>query len=140
MTQKLVDFFNEHMDKTIFSSLGMTLEKLDGDETIVSLEIDDRHKQHRGLVHGGVYVVLAESAASLAGASLVKYPDESVVGIEINANHLKATREGKITARSKRIHQGKNTLVYEVYVENENEKLISAARCTLMVIKNINKI
>lgn len=140
MKETLKHFLDENIHKTIFSSLGIKLETLDGDETILSLNVDDRHRQHRGLVNGGVYVVLAESAASIAGASTVNYPEETVVGIEINANHVRACKEGKIYSKTKCLHKGKKTLVYEIYTKNEKDELLSVARCTLMVIKNIEKL
>jgi len=68
MMDKVQKLIKQRNEKTVFHCLGITLEKLDPDETIVSLTIDDRHRQHVGLVHGGIYVPMAESVASLAGA------------------------------------------------------------------------
>lgn len=127
--QELIDKTNR---RTVFHALGIAIQKLDADETIVSLNVDERHFQHVGLVHGGIYVLLAESAASLAAACTLTDEASSVVALEINANHLQSVTKGKLMAKSHALHQGKRTLVYEVHVVNEHNKLISIARCTLM--------
>lgn len=121
-------------ENTIFHALGIEIEKLDADETIVTLNIDKRHYQHVGLVHGGLYVLLAESAASIAGACTLEREGQSIVCIEINANHVHSTRKGTLRAASKCLHRGKKTLVYEVRVENGEQQLISMARATMMVL------
>lgn len=135
MSEHVLEFIKAHSDHTVFKALGIRVDKVDFDETIVSLEIDHRHKQHVGLVHGGVYVLLAESAASIAAACTLTNKDHSVVALEINANHLKSCQSGVLSARSKNLHKGRQTLVYEVCVEDGHNRLISIARCTLMVVK-----
>jgi 1,4-dihydroxy-2-naphthoyl-CoA hydrolase len=130
--QKIIEEGNDH---TIFKTLGLIIEKLDQDETIVSLKIDNRHYQPMGLVHGGVYVVMAESAASLAAACTLTQETSSVVGLEINANHVRSAKSGILRAYSRCLHHGRRTLVYEVRVQDSEESLISIARCTLMVIE-----
>lgn len=134
MSKAVADLIKSQGEKTVFNALGLCVEQIDADETIISLIIDDRHYQHLGLVHGGIYVLLAESAASIAAACTLTNPEHNVVAIEINANHLKSTREGSLRAHSKALHRGKKTLVYEVRVLDQSERLISVARCTLMVV------
>lgn len=134
MTKRIQDIIDKNNDRTVFKALGMVVDKLGPDETIVSLSIDERHYQHVGLVHGGVYVLLAESAASLAGACTLTNEDASIVALEINANHIKSVRHGLLRAFSHCLHQGRSTLVYEVRVMDGEKNLISIARCTLMVI------
>lgn len=134
MKEKLLRIVEETNNNTVFKALGIQIDKLDADESIVSMAIDHRHRQHVGLVHGGIYVLLSESAASMAGACAVD-DDSMVVGLEINANHIRSTVDGKLFATSKSIHRGKTTMVYEVKVTDEEKRLISISRCTLMVIK-----
>jgi 1,4-dihydroxy-2-naphthoyl-CoA hydrolase len=134
MKEELEKIVEKNNSKTVFYALGISLDKLDPDQSQVSLIIDDRHRQHMGIVHGGIYVLLAESAASMAGACALKEAGV-VVGLEINANHLRSTQEGRLIATSKSIHQGRSTMVYEVRIIDENNNLISISRCTLMVKK-----
>lgn len=130
----LEELIKKTNDRTVFGALGIEITKLDADETIVSMPVDYRHLQHAGLVHGGIYVLLAESAASLAAVCTLKNPNQSIVGLEINANHVRSARGDKLTARSKNIHMGKRTLVYEIRVQDSDGQLISISRCTLMVL------
>ena len=139
MNKQVAELIKTQHERTIFNALGIVVSKIDADETIVSLHIDERHRQHRGLVHGGVYVLLAESAASIAAACTLTHVQQSVVAIEINANHVRSSQQGILHARSKNLHKGRQTLVYEVRVEDENDKLISIARCTLMVVEKLEK-
>lgn len=120
---------------TIFNALGINFEKVSAQETLASLIIDERHLQPKRLVHGGVYVVLAESVASIAAMCTVDINKESVVALEINANHLRPALKGKLLACAKIIHMGKKTRVYESKVTND-DNLISISRCTLMVVAN----
>ena len=135
MREAVLAIIKANNERTVFNALGMEVTQVDADETIVSLTIDQRHFQHVGLVHGGIYVLLAESAASIAGACTLTSPDQTIVALEINANHVRSSRTGTLTATSKCLHRGKKTLVYEVRVEDGEQRLISMARCTLMVIE-----
>ena len=134
MSEGLVELIKTRHEHTVFKALGIEVSKVDADETIVALTIDERHLQHVGLVHGGVYVLLAESAASIAAACTLTDPTHHVVALEINANHVRSSRAGALIARSKSVHKGRQTLVYEVRVEDGDNRLVSIARCTLMVI------
>lgn len=123
-------------DNTVFKPLGIILEKIDSDETIVSINIDKRHLQPAGLVHGGIYVLLAETAASIAAICTIDPKVNGVVALEINANHVRSCKQGKIFAKSKLIYLGKKTRVYEIKITDQEEKLISISRCTIMVVNN----
>lgn len=134
MNEDLLHLIKTNNDNTVFKALGISIDKLHHDETVLSLSIDHRHLQHRGLVHGGIYVLLAESAASLAGVCALKDSNMTVVGIEINANHLKSSKAGILKAHSRNIHHGQRTLIYEIKIVNQDNKLISISRCTLMKV------
>jgi 1,4-dihydroxy-2-naphthoyl-CoA hydrolase len=132
MNEQFLRMIKLNNENTVFKALDISIEKLDSDETIVSLEVDKRHLQHMGIVHGGIYVLLAESAASLAGAYSLDDPNMTVVGLEINANHIKSISSGVIRAHSRNIHNGRRTMVYEIRIVDNDKNLISLSRCTLM--------
>lgn len=135
MSARIRSVIEESHDRTALKALGIIIDKLDSEETILSLTVDDRHRQHIGLVHGGIYVLLAESAASLAGACALQDDRSVVLGIEINANHVRSCAEGVIVARSKCLHRGHRTMVYEVRVVDGEDRLLSIARTTLLVTR-----
>jgi 1,4-dihydroxy-2-naphthoyl-CoA hydrolase len=123
-----------NLKNTIFDTLGINIIKADVFESILNINIDQKHYQHKNIVHGGVYALLAESAASVAAFSSLCDPNLNIVALEINANHLRASSSGILSAHAFCLHRGSRTLVYEIKIYNNN-KLVSVARCTLMIIE-----
>jgi uncharacterized protein (TIGR00369 family) len=121
--------------QTVHGALGIKVERVGAEETVVSVEVTPRLFQHGGIVHGGVFVLLAESAASIAAASSVDLTKSIVAGMEINANHLRPVTSGTLRARAKPIHVGRTTFVYGIEIETEDGKLASVSRCTLALRK-----
>ncbi len=100
-----------------------------------SMPVDERTTQPYGLMHGGIAVVLAETLGSTAGACVVDVAKYGVVGVEVNANHLKSVRSGIVTAVASPLHLGAKTQVWEMKIYNANEELVTASRLTLAVIE-----
>lgn len=121
-------------DHTVMEQLGIESVKLSPEAVILKMPVDSRHHQPYGILHGGVSVVLAESAASL-GAWLHCNPEkEYPVGLEINANHIRSKRSGVVTAVAKPLHKGRTTMVWEIQIQDEKEKLICVSRCTIAIL------
>ncbi|MDA0713353.1 MAG: PaaI family thioesterase [bacterium] len=133
---KRVNFIKEmeiRHKNTVLETLGITVEAYEP-EVVVSLLVDNRHLQHAGIVHGGIYVLLAETAASIAGALSINMLESDIFGMEINANHLKPAYAGeKISATAKIIHKGRTTMVVTVEIASSKGHLVSVGRCTLAV-------
>ena len=70
----------------------------------------------------------------MAGGLCVDHTREAVVGLEINANHLRAMREGVVTGTARAIHVGRSTQVWEIRIENEAGKPVCVSRITLAVV------
>ena len=87
------------------------------------------------MLHGGASVALAETVASVGAFELVDKEKEVVVGLEINANHIRAKKDGLVTAVGTVLHQGKTTMVWDIKIMDEEEKLKCISRCTIAVIK-----
>lgn len=121
-------------NNTLMKSLGIEMLKIDKDEVILSMPVDERTHQPAGFLHGGASVLLAETAASLAGFQNINQETHLVFGIEINANHIKSKREGTVTASATPVHLGKTTMVWNIHITDENNELISISRCTLGVV------
>ena len=98
------------------------------------MPVDARTRQPYGLLHGGASVALAETLGSMAGGLCVDNAREAVVGLEINANHLRAAREGIVTGTARALHVGRSTQVWEIRIENEAGKLVCVSRITLAVV------
>ncbi len=131
-----VDVMNSFSNNTMVAHLGIEFTEIGDDFLKARMPVDNRTHQPLGLLHGGASVVLAETLGSSAGSMCVTYPDEYVVGLEINANHIKSARSGWVTGITKPIHLGKKTHVWEIKIFNDNEELVCISRITLAVIQN----
>lgn len=113
--------------------LGIEMVEAGPERVTAAMSVTPDHHQPFGLMHGGVSVVLAESVASI-GAYLAAPAEHMAVGIEVNANHMRPVREGRLTATATPLHTGRTTHVWEVKIRDEAERLICASRCTLAIV------
>jgi uncharacterized protein (TIGR00369 family) len=120
------------LSETVLATLGIDLVEATGERVVLHLEVGPQVHQPYGYLHGGVSVLLAETAASV-GASIAAGPDKRVLGMEINANHMRTVRDGKVITVGTPIHQGRSTQVWAVEVRDEEDRLICISRCTLAV-------
>ena len=123
------------LTNTLLGSLGIEITDLQKGKVTATMPVDDRTRQPFGLLHGGASVALAETVASVGAFELVDKQNEVVVGLEINANHIKAKRDGYVTAIGTVLHHGKTTMVWDIKITDEEEKLICISRCTIAVVK-----
>lgn len=121
--------------KTMLDALGIEITKLEKGRVTATMPVDDRTRQPFGVLHGGASVALAETVASAGGYELVDKENEAVVGLEINANHIKGKKDGIVTAIGEVIHRGRTTMIWEIKIKDEQEQLICISRCTLAIIK-----
>ena len=123
------------ISKTLVGALGIEVVEV-GDGTVTAtMPVDERTRQPMGYLHGGASVALAETVASVGAYHLVNQETEFVVGLEINANHIKSKKDGIVTATGTAIHRGKATMVWEVKIVDEQNQLICLSRCTIAIIK-----
>lgn len=90
--------------------------------------------QPLGMLHGGASVVLAETLGSVA-ANFCVNEDSFCVGLDINANHIRSMREGKVIGRASPIHLGVSTQVWQINITDERERLVCSSRLTIAVQK-----
>ncbi|MFZ0390959.1 MAG: hotdog fold thioesterase, partial [Calditrichia bacterium] len=87
-----------------------------------------------GLLHGGASAALAETLGSVAGTLVLNSDDKFVVGVELNANHLRPMREGAVFGRVSPIHLGKTIQVWDIRIRNGQDKPVCISRLTLAVM------
>lgn len=114
--------------------LDIKITAISDDSVTGTMPVDKRTKQPFGLLHGGASVVLAESLGSIASSGVADLSRQAVVGIEINANHLKSATSGFVTGIAKPIHLGKRTHVWDIKITNEEGQLVCVSRFTAAVI------
>lgn len=120
-------------DKTLLGALGIELTQVSKQRVAATMPVDSRTHQPFGLLHGGASVALAETLASV-GAQMNVGEGEMVVGLEINANHLRGVRSGTVTGVATPVHIGRRTQVWSIDIRDENDKPVCLSRCTLAVI------
>lgn len=125
---------NPKWTRNLADTLGIDIVELTKERVVATMPVDERTRQPFGLLHGGASVALAETVASVAGTLNVDMERYYVVGLEINANHLRAKREGVVTGTATPIHVGRSTHVWEVRIVDEEQRPICISRCTLAVV------
>jgi 1,4-dihydroxy-2-naphthoyl-CoA hydrolase len=114
--------------------LGMEIIEMTPDRVVATMPVDDRTRQPFGILHGGASVALAETVASLGAVMNVDFEKATAVGLEINANHLRAKKDGLVRATATPFHVGRSTQVWDIRIVDEAERPICIARCTLAVV------
>lgn len=127
-------YINSLLEGTMCEHVGITIAEIGDDHLKATMPVDHRTRQHMGIVHGGASVVLAETAGSI-GANLSCDPAYFCVGLEINANHIRAGRPPLLSGTARPLHIGGSTMVWEIMILDAEERLVCASRLTLAVLK-----
>jgi 1,4-dihydroxy-2-naphthoyl-CoA hydrolase len=123
-----------HQGGTLLDALGIEGLEIGADFLRARMPVDHRTRQPFGLLHGGASVALAETLGSLGGWLTLPPEGGNTVGIEINANHVRAVREGWVIGTARPMHLGRSTQIWEIRIEDEAGRLVCIARLTLAVI------
>ncbi|RYF20561.1 MAG: hotdog fold thioesterase [Comamonadaceae bacterium] len=113
--------------------LGIEFTEIGDDFLRGRVPVDDRTKQPFGLLHGGVSVVLAETLGSV-GAFYSSPEGWYAVGLDINANHLRAAKEGWVTGTARPVHLGRTTQVWQIDMANDAGELTCVSRITMAML------
>lgn len=117
--------------KGIHELLDLSVVEATPERVVLSLPVTSKVHQPYGILHGGVSALLAESAASFGAA--LNAGGRPVVGIELNASHLRAVRDGTLTASATPLRVGRSVQMWEIVLTNDERGEICRARCTLAV-------
>ena len=113
--------------------LGITIETAEPDRVVLAMEVTPKVHQYIGIMNGGISLFLCETAASIGAVLNADLTKVSPVGVEINANHLRAVSRGIIRAEARPLYTGKTMTVWSVEITNDKGKLVCISRCTLML-------
>ncbi len=125
---------NAMQKNTLGERLDIRFEAFDESSLTASMVVDSRTHQPYGLLHGGASVVLAESLGSSASYLCIDASRFYCVGLEINANHLRGLRSGRVTAVARPLHVGRSTHVWDIRLSGEDGKLSCVSRLTVAVV------
>jgi uncharacterized protein (TIGR00369 family) len=125
---------NQMHTSGIVEHLGIKFESATKDRVVATMPVGKHNHQPSGILHGGVSVTLAETLASLGAFLNVDSNTHYVVGLEINANHIRAKREGMVIGEAIPLHKGRTTQIWEIKIRDEEDKLVCVSRCTMAVV------
>ncbi|WP_342619918.1 hotdog fold thioesterase [Rhodoferax sp. GW822-FHT02A01] len=128
-----VDILAQATADTAVTHLGIEFVEVGDDYIVGRVPVNAHTRQPYGLLHGGVSVVLAETLGS-CGAAYSCAPGQLVVGLDINANHLKGARSGWVTATARAVHIGRTTQVWQIDMCNDAGELSCVSRITMAVL------
>lgn len=119
--------------KTLINTIGIEITEIGEDFVRGTMPVDARTHQPYGILHGGASIALAETLGSYA-AMLSCDPQFRAVGIDINANHVRAVASGIVTGTARPLHVGRSTQVWEIRIEDETGRLVCISRLTTAVV------
>lgn len=126
-----------HVGTTV-SHLGIEFLEVGDNFMRARAPVDPRTRQPMGILHGGVSVLLAETLGSNCAAFAVPY-GTSVVGLDINANHIRSVREGWVNGISRPVHIGRTTHVWHIELTNDQGQITCVSRLTMAVLTSASR-
>jgi uncharacterized protein (TIGR00369 family) len=121
---------------TLMEHLGIEYLEIGSDYLKARMPVDSRTKQTAGILHGGASAALAETLGSVAASMCIDRSMKRIVGLEINANHIRPVTGGWVTGITTPIHVGNTTQIWEIRIYSEEDKLVCISRLT---VANISK-
>ncbi len=122
-----------HVD-TAVAHAGIEFLEVGDDFIRARVPVDRRTRQPYGRLHGGISVLLAEAIGS-CGAHFACPDGFMTVGLEINANHVRAAHEGWVTGLARPVHVGRSTQIWSIELRDEAGDLTCISRLTVAVLK-----
>lgn len=135
MDKKVITESQLRGEHSLVGHLGIEYIDLTPGNIVARMPVDHRTMQPFGRLHGGASVALAETIGSLGSYLLVKEEGKLAVGLEINANHIRAARQGWVTGTGKLLHRGRTTHIWEIRIEDEENQLVCISRFTVAIIE-----
>ena len=115
-------------------AFGISITKIDADSITGTLTVDHRHLRPGNIMNGGVSLVLIETIGSFSSYLKIDNQKQNSFGIQVNANHISIAKPGDVlTAKSVAVHLGKTTHIWDVNITNQNGKMVSSGRITMLV-------
>ena len=130
---KALQKLNDFQINTITDLLGIEITDFGPDYFCGKMPVDHRTVQPYGLLHGGASAVLAESLGSIAGGMQGNRDTQTVVGVEINCNHLRSARDGWVYGKATPVKIGRKIQVWNIEIKNDDGKMVAVSRLTLAV-------
>ncbi len=122
------------IEVNMLKHLDIRIVELTDESMIATMPVDHRTKQPMGLLHGGASCVLAESLGSIASYLCVDPDQCDVVGLEINANHVRSVRQGLVTGICTPLHLGRSSHIWDIKIKDDEGRLVCVSRMTNAIL------
>ena len=116
------------------ATLGIRLVHCGPDEVVLEYDVDDRHRQPYGIVHGGMHCTAVETACSMGAAMAAATRDQAVVGIENHTSFVHAVREGRITVTARPLTRGRRSQLWQADARTSDGTLVASGRVRLLAL------
>lgn len=116
------------------TAMGFRIVRASRDEVILEYDIDDRHRQPYGIVHGGVHCAAVESACSMGAGLNAASRGQAVVGVENHTSFLHAVRAGRVRVTATPLTRGRRSHVWEATARDEDGRIVSTGRVRLLCL------
>lgn len=122
-------------ENELMQFLGVKIVEAESDRVVLSMKVTPKVHQYIGIMNGGVSMYLAETAASIGVVANADLTKVTPVGVEINANHIRAVSKGTITVTAKPIFPGRTMSIWQIDITNDKGKLVCTGRCSVLLQK-----
>ena len=130
-----IEILQERSKNTKSDYLDISFTEVGSNFLKAKMPVTDKTKQPMGLLHGGASAVLAETIGSVASVCVIDIKTKSIVGLELNCNHIRSAKEGLVTATCSPFHIGKTTHVWNIEIRDEQQNLVCISRLTVMILE-----
>lgn len=117
-------------DNPLMQFLGIEISEVSAEQVVLTMEVTPKIHQYVGIMHGGISLYLAETAASIGAVTNADLTKVTPVGVEINGNHVRAVSKGVLTVTSRPVFTGRTMAVWQTEITNDKGKLVCTSRCT----------
>jgi 1,4-dihydroxy-2-naphthoyl-CoA hydrolase len=131
-----LEALNAASSGTMVRQLDIVFTEIGDDFIRATMPVDERTRQPYGLLHGGASVALAETLGSTGANMCVDRSRYRCLGQEINANHMRAARAGRVTGTARPLHVGMRSQVWSIDIANEAGELVCVSRLTMAVLQS----
>jgi uncharacterized protein (TIGR00369 family) len=127
---------NQVAPNTLVERIGIEFIEVGPDFLKARMPVDARTVQPAGILHGGASVVLAETLGSTAAYLCIDLDKQTAVGLDINANHVRAVRDGDVVGKVTPLHLGNATHIWQIRIQDDHDRLVCIARITMAILEH----
>ncbi|MGO4578599.1 hotdog fold thioesterase [Cupriavidus sp. 2TAF22] len=121
-------------EDTAVAQLGIEFTEVGEASLSARMPVDRRTVQPYGILHGGASVLLAETLGSCAASLCLDNEAQYCVGLDINANHVRAVRSGFVTGTATPVHVGRTTHVWAIEIRDDEGRMVCISRITMSIL------